>query len=169
MEILFENRYTSTHKRLAEFYRKLGTGPRMPTVVLTFVFFAGITLYSYMNGILDEVQNILLAMGAIDVVVFFMPHLMAWSARYGSKKQNDGIQPETIVTFGDDIQLFEGMVHLTIEYRKIVRVVRLKHSYILMTSRRTGVMLDPNGFTKGSFEEFKHFLHQRYPDLKIPE
>jgi hypothetical protein len=65
--------------------------------------------------------------------------------------------------------MYESMVHLTIEYRKIVRVVRLKHSYLLMTSRRTGVLLDPNGFTKGTFEEFKQFLRQKRPDLTIPE
>ena len=61
------------------------------------------------------------------------------------------------------------MVHLTIEYRKILRVLRLKHSYMLMMGKRNGVMLDPNGFTKGTFEEFKQFLRDTYPNLQIPE
>ena len=61
------------------------------------------------------------------------------------------------------------MVHITVEYRKIVRVLRLKHSYVLMIGKRNGVMLDPKGFTKGAFEEFKHFLREKRPDLTIPE
>ena len=169
MNTVFENRYVSTYKQLVEFYRKHGTGPRIPTVVTAVIFFGWITLYSYINGISDEMQNMLLTMGAVYAALFFLPHLMAWGSLYGSKKQNDGVRPETTVTFGEDIQMYESMVHLTIEYRKIVRVVRLKHSYLLMTSRRTGVLLDPNGFTKGTFEEFKQFLRQKRPDLTIPE
>ena len=60
-------------------------------------------------------------------------------------------------------------MHLTVEYRKICKVVRLKHSYVLMIGKRNGVMLDPNGFTKGNFEDFKRFLQEKRPDLTVPE
>ena len=74
-----------------------------------------------------------------------------------------------MVQFGDNIQLFEGMLHLTMEYRRVVKVVRLKHSYCLMTSKRTAIMLRDDAFTKGTFEEFKQFLREKYPHLTIPE
>jgi transcriptional regulator with XRE-family HTH domain len=76
---------------------------------------------------------------------------------------------ETVIAFGETIEIHEGMVHLTIEYRKSVREVRLKHSYMLMLGKHNGVLIDPNGFTKGSFEEFKGFLREKRPDLTIPE
>ena len=60
-------------------------------------------------------------------------------------------------------------MELTLDYETIVRVVRLKHSYVLMNSRRTGIMLDTSSFTKGTFEEFKQFIRTKRPDLKIPE
>jgi len=85
------------------------------------------------------------------------------------KKQNDGVAPEVIITFGETIKLHEGMVDITVEYRKIQKVVRLKHSYMLMIGKRNGLMLNPDCFTKGTFEEFKQFLREKRPDLKIPE
>ena len=98
-----------------------------------------------------------------------MPQWYTWLTLRNVKKQNDGMQPETIVTFGDIIEMHEGMVHLTIEYRKIKKVIRLKYSYMLMLGKRNGVMLAPDSFTKGTFEEFKQFLREKRPDLVIPE
>lgn len=65
--------------------------------------------------------------------------------------------------------MFEGTIHITAEYCKIVRVVRLKHSYVLMMGKRNGLILDSNAFTKGTFEEFKQFIREKRPDLNIPE
>ena len=61
------------------------------------------------------------------------------------------------------------MTHIAVEYRKIRRVVHLRHSYVLMIGRRNGVILDPNTFTKGTFAEFKQFFREKRPDLTIPE
>ena len=108
-------------------------------------------------------------MGVVFASLYFLPDYYAWLTLRNTKKQNDGALPETVVVFGDTIEMFEGMVHLTIEYRKIEKVVRLNNSYVLMNGKRTGVILDPNGFTKGTFSEFKQFLHEKRPDLKIPE
>ena len=98
-----------------------------------------------------------------------MPHWVTWGSLRNAKKLNDGIMPETVVTAGDVLELDEGMTHITVEYRKIRRVVHLRHSYVLMIGRRNGVILDPNAFTKGTFAEFKQFLREKRPDLTIPE
>ena len=63
----------------------------------------------------------------------------------------------------------EGSGHLTVEYRMIRRVLRLKHSYVLITSPRTGLMLREDGFNEGGFEAAKALLRKKRPDLKIPE
>lgn len=169
MEPLFENQYVCTHAMLAEFARKHGTGPRKPLVIFFAALYAVLLLLSLIFGVLGEVADTMVMTAVIFAVLCCLPHIYAWSILRGMKSQNDGCLPKTVVTFGDHIEMDEGMVHLTIEYRKIRRVIRLNHSYMLMLGRRNGVMLDPNGFTKGEFQAFRAFLHKKRPDLKIPK
>ena len=169
METNFENRYYSNRKVLAEFARKYSVGPRPVVVCIVVAIYAYFVITSLWNDIFWEMIPTLLFMGFVFGMLYFLPDYYAWGILRNVKKQNDGVMPETVVTFGDTIQMHEGMVHLTIEYRKIQKIVRLKHSYVLMNGKRTGVILDPNGFTNGTFEEFKQFLREKRPDLKIPE
>lgn len=169
MEPLFEVRYYDNHKMIAEFARKYSIGPRMPVLVGFWVFFAVFLVLSIQNGTIYDRKYMLFVFGICMLAVSFLPQLYAYGIIQGSKKQNDDILPETVVIFGDTIEMHEGMVHLTIEYRKIVRTIRLKHSYMLMLGKRNGVMLDPNGFTKGSFEEFKQFLRTKCPGIIVVE
>ena len=169
METAFEVKYYENHKMIAEFARKHSIGPRPPVLLGFGVFYFVFLVLSIQRGVLCERGYMLLVLGICMLVVAFLPHLYAWSLIKNAKKQNDGVLPQTIVFFGDTIEMHEGMVHLTIEYRKIVKVIHLKHSYMLMIGKRNGVMLDPDGFTKGSFEEFKQFLRVTRPDLHIPE
>lgn len=169
MEPLFESRFYCNHRMMAEFYRKIGTGPRYPVVALGAAVVCGLALYSAYYGVLAETAHMLLSLTIFGITVFFMPHWVTWLNLRQAKKLNDGILPETVVTAGDVLELDEGMTHITVEYRKIRRVVHLKHSYILMLGRRNGLILDPNAFTKGTFEDFKQFLREKRPDLIIPE
>ena len=167
---LFENRYYTTHNMLAEFARKYSVGPRWPVVVASFLVYAFVAIPAIVApDTFAEILPALTAMGVAMVIVIPLPHLYTWATLRGTKKQNDGQQPEVVITFGETIELHEGMVHITLEYRKLVRVLRLKHSYMLMIGKRRGLMLDPNAFTKGTFEEFKQFLREKRPDLTIPE
>lgn len=169
METMFENRYYTRYPMMVEYFRKYGTGPRIPTVFAAAVALICLVAFCSAQGILDQMKWLLIFVAASDFALFFLPYLAAWSSFRNGKKQNDGVIPETIITFGENIELHEGMVHITVEYRKIVRVVRLKHSYMLMIGKRNGVILDPNGFTKGTFEEFKQFLRSKRPDLVVLE
>ena len=169
METVFENRFYGKYKMIAEFARKYSIGPRPFVVGIVAAVYAYLVFRSWWHGILLEMVPTLLWVGMIFTALYFLPNYYAWATLRNTKKQNDGVLPETVITFGDTIEIHEGMVHLTIEYRKIERVVRLKNSYVLMNGKRTGIILDPNGFTKGNFSEFKQFLRTKRPDLKIPE
>ena len=171
MDISFENRYYSSRKMLTEFGRKYAVGPQVPLMIvfwLVYVFVA-IPVFLVPDSFGNNTSMLLGILGITMLAACFFPQLYAWSIIRSVKKQNDGVQPEVTVTFGDTIELHEGMVHITVEYRKLQRVIRLKHSYMLMIGKRNGVMLDPNGFTKGTFSEFKQFLREKRPDLNIPE
>ena len=169
MEPLFEMRYYANQKTLTEFYQMHGTGPRIPMLVIMALVFVFFVLRSIWWGIFLEMVPMLLFMALMFTLIGFMPDWFTWNLLRQVKKQNDGQIPETVVTLGDCIELHEGLVHYTIEYRKIVKVVSLKHSYVLMMGKRNGIILNPQGFTKGTFSEFKEFLRQKRPDLKIPE
>ena len=171
MDILFENRYYTTQKMMAEFGRKYAVGPKKPMLIVTWLlyFFAAIPIFLVPEDFEDSSRILLVILGVAMLMVSFLPQFYAWSAVTNGKKQNDGIVPEVIITFGETIKLHEGWVDVTVEYRKIQKVVRLKHSYMLMLGKRNGLMLRPDSFTKGTFEEFKQFLREKRPDLKIPE
>lgn len=170
MEPIFENRYHCNKKMLAEFARKYSVGPtpRMTVITLPVVILAAPVLLSKHAG--SESKLILWIAVAILIGAQFLPQFYAHSTIANMKKQNDGVLPETIVVFGDEnIQMFEGMVHLTIEYRKIVKTVRLKNSYALMTGKRTAVLVQENGFTRGSFAVFREFIRNKCPGVEVVE
>ena len=169
MEPIFENRYRSTHKMMAEFFRKYRTGPRPAVVVAVLGFYVFFVWMCYARGILAKMALTIVVMGIFFGGIYFLPDYYAWKSLRNSQKHNDGILPETIVIFEDTIEVHEGIIRISLEYRRIVQVVRLKYSYMLMLGKRNGVILDPNGFTKGTFEEFKQFLGTKRPDLVIPE
>ena len=169
MEPQFEIRYKISTDALREFHRKFGSGPRYPTVILMAVVFLVLTLYSAYAGILADVLPALAGYGVFSLVIFFLPWYIAWNVQRSSRRNNDGVMPETRITVGETIEMDEGMIRISLEYRKLHRVVHLKHSYVLMLSRRSGIMIDPNGFTKGTFAEFRQFLREKRPDLEIPE
>jgi len=154
---------------LAEFARKYGVGPRPVVAVICAVIFVLFVVRSCLQGILVEMIPMLSYMLVVFVGLYFLPHLFAWLTLRNAKKQNDGVLPQTVVTFGETVEMQEGMLHISIEYRKFVRAVRLKHSYMLMLGKHNGVIIDPNGFTKGSFEEWKVFLREKRPDITFPE
>lgn len=164
MEPLFVNRYTGTYKMLVEFGRKHAIGPRYWTFVLI-PFIVAIGLW---YGLAEGAWG-MTAAWSVFLLIYFMPHYYAWSVLRNSKRLNDGLTPEAVISFGDTIELEEGVSRITVHYHSITRVLRLKHSYMLMTSRRTGVMLRTDGFTKGTFHEFKQFLREKRPDLNIPD
>ena len=169
MEKQFEVRYLGSFQMMLEFYKKSLLVVRViQAIVCTslWLYYVGVSIR---DGILFFMFPALLLMGLLFVLLWFMPHGITWLTLYRAKKQYEGIVPETVVTFADMIQMSEGMVQITVEYRKIVRVERWKHSYMLMTGKRNGIMLDPNGFTQGTFEEFKQFLREKRPDLTIPD
>ena len=171
MEPLFENRYYATRKMMVEFGRKYAVGPSPLSAVLTWVLYilVAVPVLVSPDSFSPPFRIFVWGMGLVFLGAGFLPMLYARGAIRHIKQQNDGIQPEAIITFGDTIELHEGIIHITVEYRKIIKVVRLKHSYLLMVGKRNGVMLDPNAFTKGTFSEFKKFLREKRPDLNIPE
>ena len=94
---------------------------------------------------------------------------------------------EATTRFGDRIVYnLQGAEPCEYDYSALQKVISAKGSYILsfkmkvpvesMTqgktsyvTRKSAISLTRDGFTLGSFEEFKKFLAEKCPDVKIPE
>lgn len=170
MDTLFENVYISDKRMMQEFFRKYSVGPTPVVSIITGILMV-IELPALVVGLMLRQDVWLLAtIYLVLILVQFFPRLFAWSSLRNAKKQNDGVMPETRVVFTEEnIQMYEGMVHLTVEYRRITRGIRLKHSYALMTGKRTAVLIRDGGFTRGSFQELRRFLEEKCPGIKFAE
>ena len=74
-----------------------------------------------------------------------------------------------ICRFGDTMELQQGKILTVLGYSEITAVVSLKYTYELKMGKGKAIFIDPRCFTKGTFEEFKQFLREKCPGLRIPE
>ena len=94
---------------------------------------------------------------------------------------------EATTQFGDKIlYTLHGAETCTYSYDAIRKVISAKDSYILSfkmkvavdsvtqgktdyVTKKSSISLTRDGFTQGNFEEFKKFLAEKCPNVKIPE
>ena len=94
---------------------------------------------------------------------------------------------EATTQFGDKIvYTLHGAETCTYNYDALRKVVSAKGSYVLYfkmkvavasvtqgktdyVTKKSAISLNRDGFTQGNFEEFKKFLAEKCPDVKIPE
>lgn len=167
MEPVLENRYTLNRKMLTEYARKAGVGPRpwyWLWVSPLIVFCILCAFHPYFPNLRGNSILILVFV----MLLSYLPELYAFRCVRRLKKQNGGTVPETLVSFGDAIEIQEGEASMKVDYSQIKKVKRLKQSYVLLIGRRTGILVDYYGFTEGSYLELVEFLREKRPDLKIP-
>ena len=94
---------------------------------------------------------------------------------------------EATTQFGDKIvYTLQGAETCEYDYSAIKKVISAKGSYILSfkmkvpvasvtqgktdyVTKKSAISLNRDGFTQGSFEDFKKFLAEKCPNVKIPE
>lgn len=131
--------------------------------------------YNFWAAYAENVINLKYFFWFLVYLVFFvagimMPAIIAKRAIRRHQKRALG-QPLVIVRqFGDRIiDTMPGSV-MTLDYCNIKKVYSLKTCYVIrFTDNIALLILARDGFTKGTFEEFKQFLREKRPDLKIPE
>jgi hypothetical protein len=67
------------------------------------------------------------------------------------------------VCFGPSIRVETPDTVVMVEYSQIKKVVFRKYGCYLRLDDDNYVSIDPNGFTKGTFEEFSTFLREKLP------
>ena len=77
--------------------------------------------------------------------------------------------PKYTITIAEKMIVKSGEQEIAYEFQDLTEVVHLKYSYKLRFTGRRTALIDIDCFTKGTFSEFKQFLREKRPDLKIPE
>ena len=169
MESQFEIRSTPNYKMIEENARKYGIGPRIPTVIVVSVCFVALAIFNSFMGIWEKMWRMMAIVAGVEVIVFFLPNILTFLGLRALRKKNGGELPEAVVTVSDQIVYQSGSEKTVYDFADLTNAVRLKYCYKLRFTERRSLLIDPNSFTKGTFEEFKQFLREKRPDLVIPE
>ena len=169
----FENHSRVTAKILEEFAwnRSRGTKLLSRFFVIGYIVILAVTaVTTVQNGVLNPLNGWLVFLGACMLVyLWYGPHRAAKKAVSAVEDACDGEIPETVLTFGEEIVSDSALGEVVYDYDQILKIYSLKRSYILLMDNKKGLPVSREGFTKGSFSEFKEFLREKRPDLKVPE
>ncbi len=161
MNYKFENRYYSTDEILSEYVHKvlcrklkvMGAIIAAAALIMLFISFLD------NNYILSAVFGVCLFISVCVTVL--SPSLMLKQLKESDRRIHNDKKFETVVQFGDNISISEGAFSLAIEFAQILKVYSLKHSYVLMFGKNNAIIINPDTFTLGTFEEFKSFIQSR--------
>lgn len=167
MELKFENRFYSDDKIMSEYVHKVLC--RRLYVLGTLVIIGSLIAMAFAwlnnNYIMTAVYAVCLFISSF--VVITVPHLTLKQLKDAEKRLHNGKNQETIVQFGDKIAMTEGTFSLAMEYSQIIKIYSLRHSYVLMFSRSNGIILSPENFSIGTFEDFQAFIKSMCPNAKL--
>ena len=172
MEPAFVCEFTPTVAMVAARIRKYSKARCAFLLIFSIALFAYVLFNAIVSTMLVGFDiiwvRLLLFTLALLLYSVFIPQINAFFAMRNYKKDTSGNSTYKIA-FGEQIEVTQGTIKATWEYSDICEVYHLKHSYELVKTKRLGLIVDPNGFTKGSFDEFKQFLREKRPDLTVPE
>lgn len=166
MEYRFKHTGSSTVPEVAEMRYRIGNknGWIWIGVYLLFdIYF----LHGYLMG--EYLLFYPLFFVGMTIYLLLHPYLQLRKAYKKEKAFHNGIMPERTILFDDHIQVSNETASRTLEYYQLKKVYSLRYSYCLRFTDDTVLLLDRSGFTTGTFPEFKQFLRDKRPDLKIPE
>lgn len=157
----FENRYYTSDEMLRAYIRK---------VICKNIFRAGIA-FSALSALMllitcmgkDYVFAAVFGVCLIVLlsVVLFTPMLTLRQVKESNTRLHNGKECETVVGFGDRITMQEGTVSLTVEYSQIQRIVELPAVCVLMIGKQNAVLVDPAGFSVGTYPAFLEFIREK--------
>ena len=170
MEYQFENRNTITQEQMVEYYELIYRQQKKINAMSTILSVA-LLLYAASQLNFDRMWTSLLALAGVAIFLHGSRRAKQDGKRAYEQllKYYNMVMPTGFVGFDETIVTQSQDQSRVIAYEKIDKVIALKHSYLILDQKPGAIMLDPNGFTKGTFEEFKQFLRGKRPDLTIPD
>ncbi|MCB6416391.1 hypothetical protein LI221_15235 [Faecalimonas umbilicata] len=163
--MIFENRFKTTEEMYKEYvYKVLCRGILVQGVIFSVI--AGLTIPMVMgqSGILAAVEGVCLLI--LICVMVFVPRQTLKQLLKQQKRLHGGEFPESVISFGEDIQIVEGRQQMHFEYSLVERFYHLKTCNVLMIGKENGILYVPGAFTVGNPEEFEKFILMNCKNLK---
>ena len=170
---MFENRCEVNEAMIADFHKAQEKKGR--TLYLTAIVVAVIVLIRTLIGFIAK--HSITSFGMITMVVnVFVIYFLCCSTSMVIKKtvgyfrEFTGSQSaELTYCFRDTIQVLCDGKTMELSYKQITMVDVFADHVVLGIQKNMMLFVAIDGFTKGTFSEFKQFLRTKRPDLKIPE
>lgn len=139
-----------------------------PYIILAVLYFAlAFFIYFYFYDIIPAV--IIAVMG---VFFGFYPIIRLHIIINKQQKQFMSLYneiPESITHFYDDRLVSTSLTNkseISVEYDKIIKLKQTKNLYLLTLKEKIILMVDKNGFEKGTCEEFEEFIVSKAVNAK---
>lgn len=173
MDPLFENCCEVNETMIVDYHKAQEKKMRTLRMVVTVV--GVVVLVEMLAGVLLEMTGMVFAF--VTVVINLTAMYLLWFSTpmvikktVGCFREFTGSQSaELTCHFGDTIQVICDDKTMELPYRKITMVDIYADHMVLGIQKNMMLFVAIDGFTKGTFSEFKQFLRTKRPDLKIPE
>lgn len=167
METKFEIHSHLEKKHYVEYYRFIWRTRILWVVIYAVAAFLGLLL-SLIN---EETRWIIYGCAFLlyAVWLYFRPWMVAGKKARLEAKIDETETVESVTKFGDEI--LDEAKHLSarVSYDEIKAIHISKHVIVLQDIRKMDLILDKNGFTKGTLREFLPFIQEKCPQLKLPK
>ena len=170
---MFENRCEVNETMIAGFHKAQYNKSRM--LYLIAIVVATIVLIKTLIGVMAAHSITPFAMITMVVNVFVIYFLccstsMVIKKTVGYFRNFTGSETaEMTYQFGDTIRVVCNDKTMELPYKEITTVDIYSDHMVLGIHKNMMLFVAVDGFTKGTFSEFKQFLREKRPDLKIPE
>lgn len=168
MEAIFENKCVYSKQNLMEMNSK-----KSPMQILMIFF----SILYFINCIYTIITSNDLSSGLTYLVFSVILTILVITPTYANinitLKRNIelyGTEVETVVSFYEDNLISKNLQskgETVTAYNKLVKIKETKHLYFLYLKHRLVILVDKNGFTKGTQEEFKKFIKEKAVNAKI--
>lgn len=170
MEPVFVNKYSHTKESFIEMNKKHSEFMRIFFGLLFFIAFLALSLFGYFV-LYDLTYTIVVAV--FGVLFAFYPLIRIYILAGKREKQLlelYGTIPEAETLFFDDrieAVSLTNKAEVKLEYEKIKKIKQSKNMYLLILNKSLVVMVNKNGFEKGTCEEFEEFIKSKAVNAKI--
>lgn len=161
MEPLFANKCTHTKQNINEVTRSTSSR-KLPTIISIclglIIFVCGLLIPNYIYCLF----------GAFFALIY--PLILFWAVRHSATTRYQQLlqlyhgEAESITGFYEDhliVRYTQGGSDVTVAYPQIAKVYESKNLFFLMLSTRIGFMLEKQGFTGITADEFGGFIRAR--------
>lgn len=154
-------------KHYVEFYRRVWKKRWIWISIYLAAGFWGLLLYWENQRTIWMIYGCLMILYA--VWISFRPRQQARKTFKENLAFEGGEKLGSTTKFGDVIVDESVRQSVTVPYDKVEKIHITKELILLVDVRKAVLILDKNGFTKGTFEEFLPFIQEKCPQLNLPK